>query len=147
MKHSALHIKQILITAISAIAISSSAYAVQPTTLTSNGVPFQALQTQIDNNADLIGENTAALTLLNTEISNINTQINNVDNALADLSLRVHDNTADINSAFGRIANNEDSVATLNDLVATHKIDVLSLQNALKQINVDILEINEQRQD
>ncbi len=115
-----------------------------------NGQPFQALQSQIDDNLALIEQNADVIAELNVDVAAINGRIDSVEANIDQVELNVAANSADIADAFARIAAAEGDLqglgAELAVLAAEHAADSAAFSAAIDAINAELVNLNDLRQ-
>ena len=116
----------------------------------SNGQPFKALQSQIDENRSLIENNSGAIDVLSQDVSEINIRIDNIDQDISQLETDIANNSSEIAAALERINSNESNLQLLGSelaaLAARHDSDLQAVNDALAAIGTKLLELEQARQ-
>lgn len=107
-----------------------------------NGKPFQELNALIDANRALIEENSAAISILQTDLAGLVTALSDTNARIDQLSLNVAANTADIATALAAVESHDTQLAALyadlSALEAEHAADFEAVNSQLDAINAEI---------
>ena len=128
------------------ILLSAGTSAAAPAYPGANGVPFQALQSQIDA---LAAYSQAALDQINQDLQDQQGQINDATQRIADLEAQQDNIEQQLAGLETDVANNTDDIGDLNTDVASNADAIDDLEAELAQVNADIaaltIEVNKKQ--